>query len=151
MTINGQTSGCRGVRRAAGFTLAAVVAVVLATACSGSSAPRSTGSRGAAPVGTSGLADCLTASRCLAPSQFQVAYGIQPLLHAGVDGRGQSVVVVEFATAPAPAPKVTDIRQDLADFDTRFKLPALLGGWLVDSPFRFCNHGKHQHSHADRP
>ena len=53
-----------------------------------------------------------------------MAYGIQPLLDDGIDGRGQTVVLVEFAeTAPASPPKVTDIRQDLADFDSRFGLP----------------------------
>ena len=54
-----------------------------------------------------------------------MAYGIQPLLDAGIDGRGQTVVLVEYAAAtPAPPPTVTDIRQDLADFDSRFGLPA---------------------------
>jgi subtilase family serine protease len=53
-----------------------------------------------------------------------VAYDIQPLLDKGIDGRGQTVVLPQFAsTAPAAPPKVTDIRQDLADFDKRFKLP----------------------------
>jgi subtilase family serine protease len=53
-----------------------------------------------------------------------VAYGIQPLLDHGIDGRGQTVVLPEFAsTAPAAPPRVTDIRQDLADFDKRFNLP----------------------------
>ena len=53
-----------------------------------------------------------------------MAYGIQPLLDDGIDGRGQTVVLPEFAaTAPASPPKVTDIRQDLADFDSRFGLP----------------------------
>jgi subtilase family serine protease len=64
-------------------------------------------------------------SLCYAPHQFRVAYGVQPLLDAGVDGRGQTVVLVEYAvTRPAPPPTVTDIRQDLADFDHRFGLPA---------------------------
>jgi subtilase family serine protease len=71
------------------------------------------------------VADCLVESRCYAPRQFRVAYGIQPLLDAGVDGRGQTVVLVEYAaTTPASPPQVTDIRQDLADFDSRFGLPA---------------------------
>jgi subtilase family serine protease len=77
------------------------------------------------PASSHGLADCLTASRCYAPRQFRVAYRIQPLLDAGIDGRGQTVVLVEYAAAtPAPPPTVTDIRQDLADFDSRFGLPA---------------------------
>jgi subtilase family serine protease len=54
-----------------------------------------------------------------------VAYGIQPLLDDGIDGRGQTVVLVEYTAAtPASPPAVTDIRQDLADFDSRFGLPA---------------------------
>jgi subtilase family serine protease len=76
-------------------------------------------------------ADCLAASRCYAPRQFRVAYGIQPLLDRGIDGRGVTVVLPEEAeTGPArPQPvtgilqAVTDIRQDLAEFDSRFGLP----------------------------
>jgi subtilase family serine protease len=53
-----------------------------------------------------------------------VAYGIQPVLDHGINGRGETVVLPEFAVAaPAPPPEVTDIRQDLADFDSRFGLP----------------------------
>jgi Transcriptional regulator PadR-like family len=78
------------------------------------------------PAGPTGrvVSDCLTHARCYAPRQFRVAYGIQPLLDAGVDGRGQTVVLVEYTAAtPASPPTVTDIRQDLADFDSRFGLP----------------------------
>ena len=55
-----------------------------------------------------------------------VAYGFQPLLDRGIDGRGQTVVLMEFANVPPqPAsPLVTDIRQDLALFDAEFGLPA---------------------------
>jgi subtilase family serine protease len=112
-------------RRRAGALAAAVAVAVLATACSGGSTPSSAGSGPSTPAGSHGLADCLTASRCYAPRQFRVAYGIQPLLDAGIDGRGQTVVLVEnAATTPASPPTVTDIRQDLADFDSRFGLPA---------------------------
>ena len=77
-------------------------------------------------------ADCLTVSQCYAPHQFLVAYGIQPLLDRGITGHGVTVVLPEEAeTGPArPQPvtnllqSVTDIRQDLADFDSRFGLPA---------------------------
>jgi len=73
--------------------------------------------------------DCLTASRCYAPRQFRVAYGILPLLDRGIDGRGVTVVLPEEAetgpveTGPVLVPAVTDIRQDVADFDNRFGLP----------------------------
>jgi subtilase family serine protease len=75
-------------------------------------------------------ADCLTVSQCYAPRQFLVAYGIQPLLDGGITGHDVTVVLPEEAeTGPArPQPvtnllqSVTDIRQDLADFDRRFGL-----------------------------
>jgi subtilase family serine protease len=69
--------------------------------------------------------DCLAARpACYAPQQFRVAYGIQPLLDRGIDGRGVTVALPEEAeTGPAQTPAVTDIRQDVADFDSRFGLP----------------------------
>jgi subtilase family serine protease len=70
--------------------------------------------------------DCLTASPpgCYTPQQFRTAYDIQPLLDRGIDGQGETVSVIVFAADPAtPPPVVTDIRQDLATFDTRFHLP----------------------------
>jgi len=76
--------------------------------------------------------DCLTASACYGPRQFRVTYGIQPLLARGITGHEVTVVLPEEAeTGPArPQPishllqSVTDIRHDLADFDSRFGLPA---------------------------
>jgi subtilase family serine protease len=77
--------------------------------------------------------DCLTlpTSPCYTPMQLRVAYGIQPLLDRGITGRGQTVVLPEF---PPPAgspstgtgtqvPASSDIRQDLAHFDSLFHLP----------------------------
>jgi subtilase family serine protease len=72
--------------------------------------------------------DCL-ASRppCYTPRQLRVAYGIQPLLDRGITGRRQTVVLLEFppasAAADAQVPAVSDIRQDLARFDSAFGLP----------------------------
>jgi subtilase family serine protease len=114
----GLSRPARRLRAAAG--LAAAGMLLAAGGCS-SPGPASPSQ----PASSPGLADCLTASRCYAPHQFRVAYGIQPLLDAGIDGRGQTVVLVEYAAAtPAPPPTVTDIGQDLADFDSRFGLPA---------------------------
>ncbi len=107
----------RSRRRLRAAAVLAAAGMLLAAA--GCSSPSSAGSR---PSTSAGLADCLTASRCYAPSQFRVAYGIQPLLDDGIDGRGQTVVLVEYTAAPASPPAVTDIRQDLADFDSRFGL-----------------------------
>ena len=78
--------------------------------------------------------DCLASHPpCYAPRQFRVAYGIQPLLDRGIDGRGVTVVLPEEAetgpeqppavTGPGLPPAVTDIRQDVAGFDSRFGLP----------------------------
>jgi subtilase family serine protease len=76
-------------------------------------------------------ADCLTASQCYAPHQFLEAYGVQELHDRGITGRGVTVVLPEEAE-PGPArpqsitgigESITDIRKDLADFDTRFGLP----------------------------
>jgi subtilase family serine protease len=76
--------------------------------------------------------DCMTVSTspCYTPKQLRVAYGIQPLLDRGITGRGQTVVLPEFpvsATGSGSAPvrmlTSSDIRQDLARFDTLFGLP----------------------------
>jgi subtilase family serine protease len=95
----------------------------------------STGTGGATAPGTvtsSGTeqADCLTSQppSCDTPRQLRVAYGIQPLLDRGITGRRQAVVLLEFPPAPtvtgAQVPAVSDIRQDLARFDSAFGLPA---------------------------
>jgi subtilase family serine protease len=116
------TGGNRALRSLRGLAVAVTVAVLVA-ACGASSAPSSAGASGA--TSSSRLADCLTASRCFAPRQFRVAYGLQRVLDDGIDGRGETVVLPEFAsTPPAAPPRVTDIRQDLADFDSRFGLPS---------------------------
>ena len=68
--------------------------------------------------------DCLTLAHptCYAPRQFRVTYGIQPLLDHGINGRGQTIVLPEIA--PAATATVTDVRQDLARYDSLFGLPA---------------------------
>jgi hypothetical protein len=94
----------------------------------------STGTGGATAPGTvtpSGTeqADCLTSQppSCDTPRQLRVAYGIKPLLDHGITGRRQTVVLLEFPPAPATpgaqVPAVSDIRQDLARFDSAFGLP----------------------------
>jgi subtilase family serine protease len=69
--------------------------------------------------------DCLdTRPACYTPRQFRAAYGIQPLLDRGTDGRGVTIALPEQAeTGPAQTPAATDIRHDVADFDRRFGLP----------------------------
>ena len=38
-------------------------------------------------------ADCNSVTTCYGPQQIETAYRIQPLLHRGIDGRGQTVVL----------------------------------------------------------
>jgi subtilase family serine protease len=52
-----------------------------------------------------------------------LAYGIQPLLDREIDGRGETVVLVEIAAPPLSPPKSTDIHEDLTLFDNIFDLP----------------------------
>jgi subtilase family serine protease len=60
--------------------------------------------------------------QCYTPGQYQVAYGVAPLLKRGISGRGETVVMPELAERPGR--DFTDIRQDLAAFDRKFGLPA---------------------------
>jgi subtilase family serine protease len=82
-----------------------------------------TGPAAARPAGAAAT-ECLGSQPCYTPQQFRVAYGIKPLLDRGIDGRGVTVALPEQAeTGPARPLTVTDIRQDVADFDSRFGLP----------------------------
>jgi subtilase family serine protease len=85
----------------------------------------------AASASTAPAPDCLTASACDTPKQLRMAYGIAPLIDRGITGRGQTIVLLEFpasvsgsGSALVRALTTSDIRQDLARFDTLFALPA---------------------------
>ena len=113
---------------AAGLAAAAAVVACLA-AGSASAAP----ARPARP-GTAGSADTTAVNhavscgppdyfiQCYTPGQYQVAYGVAPLLRSGITGKGETVVMPELANRPGP--NFTDIRKDLAAFDHKFGLPA---------------------------
>ena len=60
--------------------------------------------------------------QCYSPGQYQVAYGVAPLLRSGITGKGETVVMPELAHVPGP--NFTDIRKDLSAFDRKFGLPA---------------------------
>jgi subtilase family serine protease len=60
--------------------------------------------------------------QCYTPGQYQMAYGVTPLLRRGITGSGETVVMPELANKPGP--NFTDIRKDLAAFDKRFGLSA---------------------------
>jgi subtilase family serine protease len=72
------------------------------------------------------LSDCrdLKPALCYGVRQFLTAYGIEPLLSRGIDGRGQSVVLVELVPSQMYSATTSDIRDDLAVFDGLFGLPA---------------------------
>ncbi len=38
--------------------------------------------------------------RCYSPQQIRNAYSIQPLLNSGITGKGQTIVLIDFATSP---------------------------------------------------
>jgi subtilase family serine protease len=62
--------------------------------------------------------------RCYSPQAYEMAYGVAPLLRRGTDGTGETVVMPETAETPSSSGQsYTDIRQDLAAFDSRFGLP----------------------------
>jgi subtilase family serine protease len=53
-----------------------------------------------------------------------VAYGISSLLERGIDGHGETVVLPELAEPQLSPPQISDLRQDMARFDSLFGLPA---------------------------
>ena len=82
------------------------------------------GSARAAAGAAGSTADCDSVTTCYTPQQIEVAYGIKPLLDRGIDGRGETVVLPEVGEPALSPPAVSDIRQDMADFDKQFHLPA---------------------------
>jgi subtilase family serine protease len=79
--------------------------------------------RGTAPPPPSSRADCDSIATCYTPQQLETAYGVQPLLRHGIDGRGETVVLPELAETQPNPPQVTDLRQDFAAYDHLFHLP----------------------------
>jgi len=96
----------------AGLALAAVIA------------PRTPAGAASASRAGSGDAQCNSVTTCYSPQQFEVAYGVRPLVRRGIDGRGETVVLPELAESTLSPPLVTDLRQDFAAFDRLFHLPA---------------------------
>jgi subtilase family serine protease len=103
---------------AGAMALSLVVAASAVAAAGTSSVKRAQ----AAPTG--GTAGCISMNTCYAPQQLEVAYGVQPLLQRGIDGRGETVVLPELAESQLSPPRVSDLRQDFAAFDRLFHLPA---------------------------
>ena len=147
MSRDNADSGLTSLRRAHLPAAALFLSGALVAGCTGSSGhPATTAATGSAPSGA--VSGCLLppASSCYTPRQFRVAYGIQPVLDSGTDGRGETVTVLAPPPPPnalaAPSPNVpaaqsssnaaaappgqptTDIRRDLEAFDRMFRLPA---------------------------
>jgi subtilase family serine protease len=73
------------------------------------------------------LSDCakLTPSPCYGVDHFLAAYGVEPLHSRGINGRGQSVVLLEFAPNQTSSATDSNLRHDFALFDGLFGLPAV--------------------------
>jgi subtilase family serine protease len=107
----------------AAATLTACLAACLAAACPAAAAPAGTAAAAAQRPLNCGAPDYFI--QCYTPQAYEVAYGIAPLLSRGTDGSGQAVVLPELAEPPSSHGVIyTDIRQDLAVFDSRFGLPS---------------------------
>jgi subtilase family serine protease len=120
----GQPVTARGgaCRAALGLALALALAGCTGTVTHGHAAsPKRVSTASPAPTGglTPAPAGGVTPAPGggLTPAQIQTAYHLGPLLQAGIDGRGQTIVIVD----PFGSPTVS---RDLAVFDTQFGLPA---------------------------
>src|SRR5215471_12331148 len=80
---------------------AAVLFMVVATTCA---ATGSTSVGRPRAGSTRGTADCVSMTTCYTPQQFEAAYGVQPLLQRGIDGRGETVVLPELAESRLSPP-----------------------------------------------
>jgi len=98
---------------AAAVFLAATMTLAACDSSSSSSASRPQAGPTSGTAGsTSGPADSSSAATCHTPQQLEAAYGVQPLLQRGTDGRGETVVLPELAESQLSPPLVTDLRQD---------------------------------------
>src|SRR5260370_23204817 len=97
---------------AACLTAAYASAALGGTAASAAPAPPNCAPSGLAP------------EPCYSPQAYQTAYGVAPLLRRGITGRGETVAIFALAQTTASHGFVTDVRKDLAVFDSKFGLPA---------------------------
>jgi subtilase family serine protease len=113
----------------AAATLAACLAAAGPAAAATSGAPATAAADHAPAAASQRLLNCGPPGyviRCYSPAEFAAAYGVAPLLSHGINGSGETVVLPETAEAPSSSGLVpSNIRQDLAAFDTKFGLPAV--------------------------
>lgn len=101
-------------RKYAGVWLGTASVLLAAVGCSGGRPVTVSG----ALAGPGQVGNCLIQRSCFTPLEFRTAYGVQSLVQRGVDGSGQTVVLMEL-----PSPSATSLRQDIASYDARFGLP----------------------------
>ena len=117
---------------------AAPLAVCLTAACTSATTPNATPHIVGGATKSAGAATALAATgaavsgpvsctppgvkgpSCYTPQAYQVAYGVAPLLSLGINGAGETVVIPD----PVGTTSGTDIRNDLAAFDSKFGLSA---------------------------
>ncbi len=82
----------------------------------GSGTPKALTTEGQGPPTT---AECLSqyGVPCYQPFQIQAAYDLQPLFNQGIDGKGQTIVIIDAFGSPTAA-------SDLGVFDRAFGIPA---------------------------
>jgi subtilase family serine protease len=93
------------------------------SACGSSGAKAPATASGQHPGTLTSASNCLTAGTCYSTQQFRTAYGVQPLLDRGIDGRGETVVLIEVGASASDPPKSTSVSQDLTGFDSLNDLP----------------------------
>jgi len=100
------------------------LAAVSLAACLAAAYPAAAAAGGTAASAGTRLVNCGPGPRppCFSPRAYEMAYGVAPLLRRGISGRGETVAIFALAQTPASAGD-TDIRKDLAAFDTKFGLP----------------------------
>ncbi|HEY6274929.1 MAG TPA: S53 family peptidase [Streptosporangiaceae bacterium] len=117
----------RRLSQAAALAAAATLIACLAAGCASAAPGRPARAATAGSAGTAAVDGPVLCGppdyfiQCYTPGQYQVAYGVAPLLKRGITGKGETVVMPELANRPGP--NYTDIRKDLAAFDRKFGLP----------------------------
>jgi subtilase family serine protease len=106
----------------------AMAGALAAVVASGGTAALSAQGGGVARAADTATATAAFPSGGYSPQALRRAYGVSALLRKGIDGRGETVVLLETnagpGAPPADGPAVSNIRQNLAAFDKRFHLPA---------------------------
>src|SRR6202167_3759732 len=98
-------------RRAHLLAVALPLGAVLVAGCTGGSGHPAPATPRATASALSAATDCFVApAACYTPSQFRVAYGIQPLLDSGIDGRGETITDLELAASANLPPGSTIIQ-----------------------------------------